>query len=100
MPVCSAMPSRSARAKSLGIGSRYRSSRRTAPGRREEAGAAAGGGAAVATSGVLRGIRLRVMLPDPSSPRATAMVRPPLGDGDVVEENQAADPAYSPHAGA
>ena len=88
MPVCSAMPSRSARANSLGIGSRYRSSSRVAALEAE-----AGGGVAVATvppdgadaigaitSCGLRGIRRRVALPDPSSLRATAIVLPPKNE--------------------
>src|SRR5216684_8821905 len=66
MPMCSAIPSRSARANNLGMGKRYRSSRRTEV---EEGGAAGSGG--------LRGARLRVTLLGPSSLRATDIRIPP-----------------------
>ena len=88
MPVCSVMPSRSARANSLGIGKRYRSSSRMPGGGIKRAGTApvvgpgreTAGGAGLADSvgelllprGLRRG-RRRVVLPDPSSLRATAM---------------------------
>jgi hypothetical protein len=68
--------------KSLGIGNRYKSSNRKGGFPEVELPATAGGAATATEMGGslgLRGGRLRVALPEPSSLRATAITSPPNG---------------------
>src|SRR5438552_3721524 len=93
MPLCSAMPSLSACAKSLGMGNRYKSSRRRGPADPPGAGAETAAGA-VWDSAALRRDRLRVTLLDPSSLRATAMIHPPLKKVNVLEIDEKLSPDF------